>query len=147
VELTLQQAYQLALLALCIWREARGEPIEAKRGVAWVVRNRATNPSWWGGPSFSSVILKLWQFSSFNHTDPNATKWPADSDPSWVDSLSAAAQAFAGLDEDPTLGATHYFDKSLDANPPAWATDGSMTKTVDLGALHFFKRAVPITRV
>jgi len=133
--------YDLFLLALCIWRESRGEILQAKQAVAWTIKNRASNPSWWGGPSLVSVILKPWQFSSFNAKDPNSVKFPQPTDTSWQASLEIAQQVVNGTVPDPTSGATSYFDKSLDANPPSWATVGSMILTANIGNLHFYKRA------
>lgn len=136
---TPQQCFEIALLALCIWREARGEPLDAKQAVAWAIRNRVTNPSWWGN-SWQSVILKPWQFSSFNAGDPNAVKWPQETDSSWQASLGFANDVWHGTGVDPTGGATHYFDNSLDNHPPGWATDGSMQHCADIGALRFYRR-------
>lgn len=133
--------YDLFLLALVIWREARGETPAAKQGVAWAVKNRALKPSWWGGSSYWSVILHPFQFSSFNHGDPNATKWPVPSDVSWSDSLEVAAGVISGNVLDNTSGATSYFDKSLDSKPPTWATDGSNIHTCDIGGLRFYRLA------
>ncbi len=138
---TLEQVYEVFLLALVIWREARGEILAAKYGVAWVVMNRTKHPGWWGGPSTVSVILKPFQFSSFNHNDPNATRWPSPLDTSWEASLQIAADMYAGQGQDPTSGAVYYFDRSLDNNPPVWAIDGSTVHTADIGNLHFYARA------
>ena len=131
--------YDLFLMALCVWREARGEPMEAKRAVAWVIRNRADKPSWWGGPSIASVVLHPYQFSSFNRNDPNSSKLPKPDDPSWIASLMAAQDACDHVGPDPTSGAVDYFDKSMDADPPPWATDKSMVHCCDLGDFHFYK--------
>ena len=131
-----QQSYEFALLVIAIYREARGEVLEAKRGVGWSIRNRVLKPSWWG-IGWDGVILHPFQYSSFNRDDPNATKIPYLSDPSMADCLTAAEDAYNGTGLDPTLGATSYFDRSLDANPPSWAAE--MTHTVDLGGLHFYK--------
>jgi N-acetylmuramoyl-L-alanine amidase len=130
--------YSLMLLALCVWREARGEVADAKLGVAWSIMNRAKNPGWWGS-TLAEVVLKPYQYSSFNHNDPNATKWPPERDNSWLASCDAAQNAFSAAQADLTGGATHYFDKSLDANPPAWAAE--MKHTCDIGNLHFYTRA------
>lgn len=135
------QFYDLFLLALCTWRESRGEILQAKQAVAWVIKNRASNPSWWGGPSLVSVILKPFQFSSFNAHDPNAVKFPTPVDTTWQASLEIAQQVVNGTVPDPTSGSTSYFDKSLDSNPPSWATDGSMVLASTIGDLHFYKRA------
>lgn len=131
--------YDLFLMALCVWREARGESMEGKRAVAWVIRNRADKPSWWGGPSIASVVLHPYQFSSFNHNDPNASKFPQPADPSWVASLIAAQEAAFKSAIDPTGGAVDYFDKSMDADPPPWAKDGSLNHCCDIGDIHFYK--------
>jgi len=131
-----EESYEFVLLALCVWREARGEPVPAKLGVAWSIKNRVSRPTWWG-KDWASVILKPFQYSSFNPNDPNAVKWPGALDTSWQACLDVAGQVFGDATPDPTAGSTHYFDKSLDGNPPTWAKE--MTHTVDIGALHFYK--------
>ena len=131
--------YDLFLMALCVWREARGETMDAKKAVAWVIRNRADRPSWWGGPSVASVVLHPYQFSSFNHNDPNSSKLPTPGDPSWSASLIAAQIAFVKSESDPTSGAVDYYDRSMDADPPPWAKDGSLVLSCNIGALRFFK--------
>lgn len=135
-----QQAYEFILLALCIWREARGEIIPGKFAVAWSIRNRALNPDRWGS-GWAGVILKPLQYSSFNAHDPNAGKWPDASDTSWMACLQAAQAAYAGEGEDPVLGATHYFDRSLDGALPAWATSPAMVHVVNIGNLRFYRKA------
>jgi len=131
---TPQQAYEFTLLLIAIWREARGEPLIAKLGVGWVIRNRVLHPSWWGA-SWPGVILQPFQFSSFNHNDPNATKIPLDSDPAFEDCLNAAGGAYFDKSNDPTGGATSYY--STDIAPPSWTKE--MTFTVQLGALRFYR--------
>lgn len=131
------------LLALCLWREARGEPlITTKQAVAWSIRNRVMNPEWWGR-SWWSVILFPWQYSSFNHQDINSTKWPIEFDGEWKECLAVAADVGGDqpITADPTHGAVSYFDMSLDTDPPKWATDGSFVHTCDWGRLHFYKRS------
>jgi len=133
------QAYPFTLLALCIWREARGESATTKLAVAWSIRNRVVRGGWWGN-TWPTVILKPYQYSSFNANDPNATKLPGPADASWFDSLNAANDVFdTPIAPDPTGGATSYFDKSLDNNPPAWAAE--KIHTCDIGSLHFYKEA------
>lgn len=130
------EAYQFILVALCVWREARGESIDAKRAVAWCIHNRASRPSWWGR-SHAEVVLKPYQFSSFNQGDPNAVKFPADGDPAWQDSLAVTGEMFAGRSIDPTDGSTHYYDDSIASHPPAWAA--RMQPSGKFGKLNFFK--------
>src|SRR5438132_13078177 len=139
--MNLDQMYELILLSLTIWREARGESTEAKTGMAWVIRNRVMNPGWWG-TSWETVITKRWQFTSMTgDSDPNLNKWPSPQDTSWTACLAIADDVYNGRGIDPTAGSSHYFDRSLDLHPPAWATDGSLTHVTDLGAFRFYSRA------
>lgn len=140
----LADVYPLALLAICVWREARGESIETKTAVACSIRNRVSRPGWWGH-NWTSVILMPWQYSSFNANDPNSRLLPHDNDPSWEESLNAAYAVYCNQVEDTTQGADSYFDRSLDQNPPAWATDGTKTHTVDSGRLHFYRTMMGTT--
>ena len=124
------------LLALCIWREARGETNDAQLGVGCSIRNRVLKGGWWGS-TYRSVILKPWQYSSFNEGDPNSTKFPDPNDPVGMQCTENASLVINGNCADNTNGAQSYFDRSLDSNPPKWAA--TMTHTLDLGRLHFYK--------
>jgi len=129
---------ELYLLALCIWREAQNQSLLAKAGQAWTIRNRVSKPCWWG-QGWHGVITKHEQFSAFNAEDPNVQKFPNVNDAAWSDCWDVADSVYNEQIPDPTFGATHYFDKSLDADPPAWATDGSMEKTAEIGDFRFWK--------
>lgn len=122
--------YPTFLLALCAWREARGEPTEAQRGVIHVVLNRAAKPSWWGKDVVSCVICP-YQFESFNHNDPNAVKFPQPGDAVFANIMVMAVAP----GDDPTGDATHYY--SIDISMPVWAT--TMTFTVQIGHIRFYK--------
>lgn len=117
------QAWEYCLLALCVWREARGESWQGKLGVAWSIRNRVMRPgqTWWGD-DWETVILKRWQYSSFNADDPNARLIPGDptTDFSWAQCLSVAEDVYSNSVADPTNGATHYHAASMNP-PPKWA--------------------------
>ncbi len=128
----------LDLMKLCVWREARGEGILGKRGVAHVIQNRADDSSWWGH-DVRSVILRPWQFSSFNAADPNSNKWPAQGDPSFQDCENVCEAVAGGNDEDITSGATSYYDISIPR--PRWASDGSNVLTLSVGRLRFYRLA------
>ena len=78
----------LQLLILMDWREAEGEGLLGKRGVAHSAKNRADMPGWWGGPSLKSVILKPMQFSSFNPGNPRERDWPDDDQPAYQDCVT-----------------------------------------------------------
>jgi len=121
------------LLALCIWREARGESIEAKLGVAWTVMNRCHTQGQGFASSVSGNVLKPGAFSSFLQGDPNSIKYPAPDDPSWQDSLQAAQAP--GL-ADPTNGAVFYFSPPLTAPPRVW---GAVELSATIGRLSFYR--------
>lgn len=131
----MNEMYETILLALCVWREARNQSTDAKRAVAWSIKNRVLNPTWWG-TDWVSVILKPFQYSSFNRNDPNAVKLPILTDNSWQACMEIAQEVHNG-GTDTTNGATHYFDKSLDNNPPTWVNE--MVHTCDIGDFHFYK--------
>lgn len=128
-------AYNFGLLPLVMYREAGGQPDQAVVGVGWVVLNRVAHPEWWGD-DIPSVILKHYQFSSFNTNDPGYTRFMKQN----AETERIMRLAFAvywKLIPDPTGGATYYYDKSMDDNPPAWSK--TMKHTCDIGALHFYK--------
>lgn len=128
------------LLTLVIWREARGEGMLGKRGVAHVVDNRASAPCWWGH-DIPSVILHPYQFSSFNPSDPNADKWPDEDEPSLADCQEAARGILQRTDPDLTSGATYYWSPPLVSPPKQW---GSVVETLHTGNLHFCKSLAPL---
>lgn len=133
---TSDQAWELSLLMLCVWREARNQTFQAMLGVAWVVRNRANGPvRWWGGPSYSSVILKPFQFSSFNLADPNARLIPQENDPSFQQAQQAAVGAYSATLADPTGGAVSYYSTDIEA--PDWAAE--MEFTVQIDSFRFYR--------
>jgi N-acetylmuramoyl-L-alanine amidase len=129
------------LLALCIWREARGEGYMGKRGVAHVIWNRSQQPGWWGH-TIEQVILKPYQFSSFNANDPNSSKWPEDeNEMSWCECKQVAEAVLsreADEQNDLTGGAVYYFSPPLTEPPKAW---GNVEITLKLGNLTFCKPA------
>lgn len=131
----------LALLQLAIWREARGESYDGKRGVAHVIVNRSTVSSWWNhhvAGSVAKVILQPYQFSSFNRGDPNETKWPPDVDGAFAECCAVALAVTGGSDADLTNGATYYYDTSIEW-PEAWGTQSEYENTLNIGRLRFWK--------
>ena len=133
--MTLQQTYELVLLALVSWREASGAGADAMLAVAWSIRNRALNPAWYG-VGWADVISKKWQYSSMSAPgDPNLIRWPLVSDPSWASALAIAQLVYEGSGADPTQGAINYY--STDIAPPSWVS--SMTFTVAVGPFRFYR--------
>lgn len=108
-------------LALCLYREARGEPQLAKVAVALSVLNRVRRPSWWGSDVLG-VLFKKWQYSSF--TDPHdrqLTVWPQRDDQAWQECLDVAISVLEGFWDrvNPAPCADSYHDVSIAS--PAWA--------------------------
>lgn len=124
-----------ALLALVVWREARGEVLAAKIGVACSIRNRVladkVGPNRW-----AAVICERDQYSSMTyHGDPNLVEWPGEDDASWTACMVVAEQVINWQIADNTGGAVNYVNLSVDQ--PAWAH--TMKETCKIGAQTFFK--------
>lgn len=125
------------LLALCIYREARGTSTQEKEAVGCSIRNRVDNPRWWGR-DWLSVITCKYQYSSFNQGDPNNVIWPKSwDDPQWIECCEVALGVIAKTIPDPTGGADSYYDKSLDVHPPSWTT--GKTATLITNFFRFYK--------
>lgn len=118
------------LLALCIWREARGESFHGKVLVGDVIKNRVLDARW--PNNYRDVVLQPKQFSCFNAGDPNAILFPTSVDASWQDALLAADQVAAA--EQPSTTANHYHVVGL---RPAWADAAKIT---DREGRHVFYR-------
>jgi spore germination cell wall hydrolase CwlJ-like protein len=111
------QILQLFILALAVYREARGEPLQGKLAVAHVILNRVRDSRW--PDTVRDVILQPYQFSAFNKNDSQCTVFPkAQYDKAWEESFSAAQDVLAG-GVDLTHGCNHYFADTID--PPHWA--------------------------
>jgi spore germination cell wall hydrolase CwlJ-like protein len=136
------------VVALTIYGEARGEPIEGQIAVANVIRNRVRDGRW--GPGYTAVCQAPHQFSCW-------TPEGGLSNFMIVDHLRQALDRGAPLPDDPTLkacvgiahaldawipdtvrGATHYYADWL-KRPPAWAKGHS---PVALVGHHLFFRGI-----
>ena len=141
------------LLALTVLGEARGEEALGRSAVAHVVKNRMAK----SGRSVADTVLAKWQFSCWNHADPNrlfledtiakgAKNVPMAT---WLACWVAAVEALFGDSPDPTGGATHYCTKNLWAVPsagrPKWhdAEEIGSGRTVETARIgnHVFARA------
>jgi spore germination cell wall hydrolase CwlJ-like protein len=126
--------FETSLLALVVWREARGEGYPAMLAVACSIRNRVERPSWWGH-TFAEVIGKKWQYSSMAApNDPQLLKYPlSELDQNFSDAMKAATDTISGLALSPVPGADSYYDTSI--RPPKWATPETFVAAI--GALRF----------
>jgi spore germination cell wall hydrolase CwlJ-like protein len=125
----------IELLALCIYGEARGEPYAGQCGVGFVVINRTNAKRY--GRGIKGVILKPWQFSCFNKSDPNRKKLQEFADDiSLLDEkyLDIASVCIDGIITSPVDGATHYHTKSV---TPSWKD--KLTYICTIGNHLFYK--------
>lgn len=129
--------------------EARGETFDGQVAVAWVIRNRAASPGWWGGPDWESVCKAPWQFSCWNEAKYGGQKDLLNSiskdnvldDPVYRRCLRAVIRAYDGTIVDLTDGATHYVVSSWLKDPglrPSWADE--LSQVAEIGAHSFFRR-------
>lgn len=131
------RAYQEVLLALLIWREARGEDELARQAVACCVRERVNRPGWWGDDWVSVCSLK-YQFSSLGAPgDPQLIIWPQSWDSNFSQCLAIAAGVIAGQIKHPAPGANSYFDDSIKNHPPDWAKPENYCGKI--GKLNFYR--------
>lgn len=126
---------RLYVLALCIWREARGETFRGKMLVGATIRNRVEDKRW--PNTYEGVITQRLQFSAFNPNDPNAVKYPSTSplehppeDTAWLGCLQAAGMILASHTTATT--ANHYHVKTI---TPNWHDE---SKIVDREGAHVF---------
>jgi hypothetical protein len=108
-----------------------------------VLENRVGKPQFSSPPhGLVQVVLRPWQFSSFNATDPNAIKFPNEAN--FLD-WQAFGEILAMIESpggDPTGGAVYYesFEPAqLDAirAKDSWFAADKMT--VQLGAVRFYR--------
>jgi spore germination cell wall hydrolase CwlJ-like protein len=124
----LNESYNLIMGALTVWREARGEPIDGKRAIWAVIKNRV-KAGW--GATVLQVVTARYQFSCFNRDDPNVTKYPDPKDPAWLECLEAVTTNGPDI----TSGAKWYFNPAI--AHPTWAD--RMIRTLSIGNHDFFR--------
>lgn len=146
-----------AIVAMCIFGEARGADVQAKAAVASVLLTRANDPR--PGRFFPKALLsnplvtraaacalKPYAFSCFLFGDPNRSKlldgWKSEPQ-AWRECVAVAAAALDGLLKDPTAGGNHYISYSLldfaKGRWPGWAKPGQESAVV--GRFRFFRLA------
>lgn len=100
---------QVHPVALCMWREARGEGQDGMRAVGHVIRNRGER--WYAhfvDPFHFAVYAKN-QFPSMSDpADPNYRRFPADVDPQWQFCTAISPKILDRSDVDLTGGALYY---------------------------------------
>jgi cell wall hydrolase len=122
-------------MAATLWGEARGEPREGKVAVAWVIRNRAAQPGWWG-TSIAGVCTAKAQFTCWWDAQSERVRTVDESDARFADCLDIARSVIGGEVIDPTRGADHYYADSM-PSPPKWAL--GRTPIAVIGHHRFFR--------
>ena len=131
----LKYFYIITMIALAIYREARGEPDEGQIAVAYSIVNRAKDPlkRWPSNPI--EVITQPWQYSSFTAPgDSQLVKFPKLIEAK--EYLRKAYRVYHGLVPDPTKGANHYHGDYMSPFPK-WAD--ARKKTTHIGQHIFYK--------
>jgi spore germination cell wall hydrolase CwlJ-like protein len=110
-------------LALCIFYEARGEPLEGQLGVAHVVLNRSINRQL----TIEEVIKQSHQFSWYNENFKVRTVFKELK--SYFDCVYVVYKCAEERQEGKTFEDANYFFNPKYANP-SWAKEFTLVKTV-----------------
>ena len=117
-----------------VYGEARGEPMEGKIAVAHVALNRLKHPGWWSrnrddipDDTLAAVCRDPYQFSCWLENDPNRNVILTALAPALAESAQAVELVLAGIEPDPTGGATHYH--AIGAMPK-WAAGRTPTAII-----------------
>ena len=126
-------------LAKTIYGEARGENIETMFSIGWVIRNRLKSGR--HGNNYKDVVLQPKQFSCWNKNDPNYKIIKgAIRGRLWEVCIGVAIVVMQSAEKcNPVMGTRHYYDKSLDSNPPYWAEEGESMSVYGVNNLRLIR--------
>jgi spore germination cell wall hydrolase CwlJ-like protein len=115
-------AFDLEIMALTIAAEASSGSQAEREAVGWTITNRCRSGKYPANPA--GVCLQRMQYSEWNGDTPDNRNLlrvaEMTEDSVTISNALAAAKVAQGLPGlDPTGGATHYHDRSID--PPSWA--------------------------
>lgn len=120
-------AFDRPIAAITTYCEASSASPTERRCVAHTYFNRAANERY--PKTVAGVCLQRMQYSEWNgdaadnHNLERGAVAP-DNDPVMLDSAAAYDEILAGA-QDPTGGATHYHDKTIE--PPAWTVGATLS--------------------
>jgi N-acetylmuramoyl-L-alanine amidase len=135
------------VVAVCLYGEARSEPIQGIVAVANVIKHRVDAKTWYGD-GWRGVVLKPWQFSMWSPKGGQknyervlmlAQKLAAGeavTDPKWLQCAWTARGVIGNFLADNVKGSNHYHTVSLMPRPE-WAR--STTPLLQVGAHVFYK--------
>ena len=126
-------------LAKTIYGEARGESIETMFAVGWVIRNRLQSGR--HGKTYKDVVLQPKQFSCWNKNDPNYKVIKGIiKGRLWEVCIGVAIVVMQSTKKhNPIIGVYHYYDKSMDSNPPYWAECGEFMSVYGVNNLRLIR--------
>lgn len=126
----------LHAMALCVWKEARGEGQDGMRAVAHVIKNRVGTLGF--AKTIHDAIYGKNQFTSMSvSSDPEFNLIPPPGDIQFAYALALCPSVLSGGDEDITEGA-HYYENA------ATATSGWFGRVI-AGPDGFGTEAHPLT--
>lgn len=123
------------ILARALFGEARNTlvPDKARIAIGWVIRNRVESPKW--PNNYHGVVTKPLQISAFNTNDDNRPfvenplhTGKAINKEAWEHAYEIAGKIINDQISDPTQGANHYYDDSI--NVPPWAKNETPVLTI-----------------
>ena len=134
--------YEKFLGALVLWREARGESIDARTAVWHVILNRTVDPQRRWPRTISGVILQPLQFSSMTAPgDPGLRSWPTEPTPTQESAADWRAfgdcQNIVETDSTDNSEGSNMYHSDPPGQEPYWVKDS--TPTVTFGALKFYR--------
>lgn len=136
------------VMAKTLYGEIRGYDHPSQIAVGWAIRNRAErrNMPFFAGDKLgqngavSRVCLFPWQFSCWNHNDPNRPLLDALKADMLIAQLDIAREVLKGEAQDLTLGGDHYYTEAKPVWaaewPPAWAQQYKRTAQVGPHIFH-----------
>lgn len=126
-------------LAKTIYGEARGESVETMLAVGWVIRNRLYSGHY--GGTYKDVVLQPKQFSCWNKNDPNYKVIKGRiKGRYWEVCIGVAIVVMQSIEKhNPVVEVRHYYDKSMDSNPPSWAEEGELMAVYGVDNLRLIK--------
>lgn len=127
------------LLTILVLLEAGGESEKGQVAVAWTVLNRVGRGKKYYGSQggIRGVILQPKQYSCLNRGTSSLRKsLSIPSSKGWPKVHSIVQNVLLGEVEDPTNGATHYFNPAI-CGIPGWASE--MSPRGIIGQHHFYR--------
>lgn len=129
--------YYQVMLALTMWREARGEGREGMRAVGHVIRNRVNK--WMG--DWDHIITQKWQFSSMTAPgDSQLVAWPDSPDERFETAMQLAEGIYSGMDHEDISGGALYYRNPRTATSEWFQKNVAekMRKTATIGNHEFY---------